>query len=260
MVTVVVPKTELHLVTAVGLFLNGQAPTVAVAPAPPDTVVTPGLGALEIHGKTPALEIFIPNAESSLFFSGLAPNVSQDETPPPTARSPDVGSMSFLGYGPSRSYGLLFTGHAPSITGGDIVIETGDPNDPDNEQTTLTLTTFTPEIVSNNVISVPVGGLTLTAYTPSIPFLATPGKGTLNLTGLQPRFEAPFVNEVPKASLGLTGLAPRAIAPPEQGPTGGFERGYAAENRYRAERQRKKDEDERKKRLRQALRDLNRWR
>ena len=188
-------------------------------------------GLLTLAGKTPAIEIIINNAESSLFFTGLAPTPLQNETPPSTTRSPGVGSLTLTGYTPSRPVGLLLKGFAPEVFG-TVAIST--------ETGTATLTGYAPDILTDNVITVPTGAMNFTVYQPLLPDFVAPGTGSLTLTGLQPHFEGPQVVNPNTGTLVLTGLVPtvsRSDEEPEvEAPSGG----HGWRNQYDAQVQRRR--------------------
>ncbi len=168
------------------LTLTGLEPNLSIG-APGGVTETPPSGSLALTGRPPALELVINDALSSLFFTGYTSNVSLDPTPPPTSASPPVGSLELTGYTPERATGLLLRGYEPSVFG-DIIIEIptppgGDPEDPD---TTIFFTGYEPAAFSENpIIEMPFGQLSVTGYAPSLPFIATPDRVTLDLTGLQ---------------------------------------------------------------------------
>lgn len=172
-------------------------------------------GTLSLAGKTPALEIIINNADSSLVFTGKAPIVSFDETPPGVIRSPDTVTVTLSGQQPQRAVGLLLRGYEPTVVGGST--------QPETSTGAIELQSYAPFVVSNNQVQVPVGSLSFVTYAADIPFLHTPFDGSLTLTGLQLAPLAYSWTVRPGAgSLTLTGLAPSvsvasAVTPSKKG-------------------------------------------
>lgn len=239
-----VPKTELNLTTFVGLFLNGQAPTVSVTEGIPEgTLALTGQApetiaplelevpagsltltgyavvrsTLQLQGLTPAVEIVINNADSSLVLIPYAPEVSQDESPPSIVRTPGQDSLAITGLQPERPVGLLLRGLEPTVIGGDVGISadvgilrvsfrTYEEEEEDPEAVD------TAPIVQVGAIAVPVGSLSLATYAPSDDFERRPPDGDLAVTGLQP---APLVySDLRSPDYGqavLTGQSPTPV-------------------------------------------------
>ena len=194
MPTIQVPNTELHLVTLVGLSFEGQAPRIDIGYQTSDGALSvsgqqPGIsvdelpivaessaGTLAWFGHTPALEILINSAESSLGLASLAPVVS-NSAPPFNIIYPQAGSLSITGLEPARGLGLELNGLVPEVFG-EITIET-----PVGE---ISLLGSIPVVTANDLIVEPnVGALGLTGYVPVLTGLGTPPPGSLALTGLQ---------------------------------------------------------------------------
>lgn len=258
-------ETHNRAVPAGSLSLTGFAPalsgsgsiavpagSLSVTGLAPRVELTVSNAFLTLAGKTPALEIIINNADSSLFFTGQAPTPLQNASPPDVITSPPDGSLALIGLTPQRGIGLLLRGYEPTVLG-QITIETGDPNNPVDGETTATITGHAPERVANNIIEMPAGSLTLAGYAPSIPFLATPPIGTLDLIGLQPRVESPQITDPGPASLTLTGLAPTISRSDAEEEEEGFSGGHGWRNQYDAQVQRKRAGTRRRKQYRKAV-------
>lgn len=197
-------ETHNRLPNVVTVTLSGRVPTAGVGSGSSNTVF-PEVGALSFTGSSPALEIIIPDAQSSLLLSGKAASVSttsnpsQDET-----AAPGAGSLALTTYAPERPYGLLLRGYAPDVSGSNQNVEIG-------EGSTVVITGHAPTTFAENpIIEIPqTGSLSITSYAPTLEGLVTPPTGQMTLTGLQLRPLAySWVISPDTGSLRCTGLQP----------------------------------------------------
>lgn len=175
-------ETHTRLPAQGELSFATYAPSPGIG-SPGGNTVFPGGGSPSFTGNSPAIEIVINNADSSLLLAGKSPNVSTTSNPSQNeTAAPGVGSLTLTGLDPERPHGLLLMGYAPSVTGANQTIDFGESGTEGYFLTGHAPTTF----AENPIIEIPgTGSLSLTTYAPTLEGLVAPPTGSLSLTGLQ---------------------------------------------------------------------------